>query len=823
MSRPLLFPLLALIAGILAGEYFPMPFLLPLFSIPGILAVLFLGFRYRWKRVSFALTLMLLFLIGICNMEKQQYALSDAWHIVHHTDQGRVTIEGIVLSSEPILPSNYVMIVQCRRMIKDHSVQQLTGNIRLIVPSSLRFQYGDLIRFHSRIRKIQSFHNPGSFDNERYLNRQGIYASGFVADASGIILIRHRAAGGVISKLETFRQHLRDLIYDNAPSPHREILEAMIIGNQKAIPQNIRDNFSKTGTSHILSISGLHVSMVATACFSIILLVLKSSEFLMLKFNIRIIAAAAACLPVMIYALVAGMGTTVMRSTLMTLAFLTALLIGKLKDFYNILFGAALVILIVAPESLFDISFQLSFSAVFAILYIVPKFDDRTLPIPVMVPALLHSAFRHIYIFLLVSLAATLGTLPLLVYYFNQVSAVTLIANLIAVPLLGVLALIPSMIFILAAPFSSSLAGLLIKIAAFFTGLTVEFINRLASLSWSSFSFIKPNGFEIILFYLFLFLLIRTFSPVNKLPARGFLARHPSFAKTALLIVGILLFVDAVYLTGKNRFSSDIQLTAIDVGQGSSTLIRFPHGVTMLIDGGGFKESTFDTGRSVIAPFLYDQRISKIDIVVLTHPHPDHLLGLIYIVNHFNVAEVWCTGWKTEDDFYRLWENTLSENKVKIKILSAESRRIDIAGAGIRCLWPLHPPENRSQGQYQDDINDTSLVLRITYGTKNYLVTGDISSRVESLLIRSGQDLQSDLLFVPHHGSVHSSSLDFIQTVSPQYAIVSAGKNNVFRHPHPAVLNRYSANSASVFRTDQQGAISAYSDGKTLTVTPWMH
>ncbi len=818
----MLYPLLALISGILAGEYISVPCAILLYGILGILLALFLAVRNQWRMCSFALILTLMFTAGILNVEKTQYLAHDTHHIVYQADQGRITVEGIVLASEPAPPSNDALVVQCRQMIRNNSKQPLTGNIRLIVPSSLRIQYGDLIRFHSRIRKIQSFHNPGSFDYERYMNRQGIYASGFVANPSGIVLIRHNTASGIKLTLENFRHDLKDLIYANTPSPNREILEAMIIGNQKAIPQNVRDNFSKTGTSHILSISGLHVGMVAVACFSTILLLLKFSEFLMLRWNIIKIATAAAFLPVIIYSLVAGMGTTVLRSTLMTLAFLTALLIGKPKDLYNILFGAALIILIIAPESLFDISFQLSFSAVFAILYMVPKFSDRTLPIPLATPAILQTGVRRIYIFVLVSAAATLGTLPILVYYFNQVSAVTLIANLIAVPLLGILALIPAMAFILAAPFSSALAGLLIKIASFFTSLTVSFINLLASMSWSSFSFIKPTLVEISLFYCFLLLLIQLFSQVNQQNVREFSARHRFYMKTALFIVAALMLTDAVCIFIKTRFSKDMQITAIDVGQGSATLARLPRGITMLIDGGGFQESTFDVGRMVIAPFLFAERISKIDIVVLTHPHPDHLLGLIYIVNHFHVGEVWCSGRKTDDDFYHLWENTLYENKVRLKYLSAQSPPEQISGVGIQCLWPLHPPVTDGQELSHEETNDTSLVLKMNYGSRNFLITGDISSRVESILIRSGQDLKSDLLFVPHHGSVHSSSVDFIHAVSPQYAIFSSGKNNVFRHPHPAALHRYQANGVTLLRTDQQGAISIHSDGHTLDITPWL-
>lgn len=822
MRRPLLYPLLALMAGILTGDFIAVPLPLLLAGTLAVLLVLFLFVSQQWNRAAFFLMLLLLFLASLFNIQRQQYLVHQHHHIIHQVDQGPVTLEGVILSTDQISTENNVLTVRCLRIIQDNSYRPVTGKIRLVVPASLLFQYGDLVRFHSKIKRIQSFHNPGSFNYEGTLNRQGIYVSGFVANAAGIILIRHNSASGIKLKLESFRLRLKQLIYAHAPSPQREILEAMTIGNSKAIPQEVRDNFAKTGTSHILAISGLHVGMVAATGFFLIFVLLKSSEYLMLRFNIFKVATAAAIVPVIIYALVAGMGTTVLRSTLMTLAFLTALLIGRQKDLFNILFGAALIILIIAPESLFEVSFQLSFSAVLAILYGVSRLSGWTLPLPLSAPHWLQTGIRRIYLFLLVSAAATLGTLPIIVYYFNRVSAVSLIANLIAVPLLGILALIPAMVFILTSLFSSSLAGFLISVSSFFAGIAVAAINRLASLPWSSFSFVKPNCFEIALFYIFIFLLVSAVTPVNKNHDRGFTARHPLGIRLALLVSLALIGADLTYLSWKDKFSDHLKITAIDVGQGASTLVQLPHGINMLIDGGGYQNSPLDMGRSVIAPFLYARRIKKIDIAVLTHPHPDHLQGLLYILDHFDVREVWCTGLAIDDELYRLWMEKITQRNIRIKHLSALSPPADISGVHIRCFWPLHQPQQTDREVSYDEINDASLVLKMTYGSRSFLVTGDISSQVEAQLIVSGQNLKSDLLFVPHHGSIHSSSTDFIHAVSCRYVIISAGKNNVFRHPHPDVLDRYRSASVEIFRTDQDGAVLVNSDGQILSITPWI-
>jgi len=822
MRRPLLYPLIALMTGIVIGDYLFVPYSLILFGTLVILLLLLFCVRRSWSVPAFAFILGLIFIVGLFDIQRQQYLIHNNQHIVYQADQGKLTVEGTVMSSDQIYPDKQSLVVRCQRIIKNNSYIPVTGNIRLVVPPDLSFQYGDFIRFHSKIKKIQSFHNPGSFNYERYLNRQGIYVSGFVANSAGIVLIRHNSADHFWYYIENFRLHLQHLIYVNAPTPQREILEAMIIGNQKAIPPAVQDDFAKTGTSHILSISGLHIGMVAAGGFFLIFLLLKSSEYLMLKFNIIKMATAAAFIPVIIYSLVAGMGTTVLRSTLMALAFLAALMIRKQRDLYNSLFGAALIILIITPESIFEISFQLSFSAVFALLYIVPRFSNITLGTPSSAPHWLQKLIRHVYIFILVSIAATLGTMPLIVFYFNRVSAVTIFANAIAVPLLGMLTLIPAMASILTAPFSPWLTGFFIKTASFLTGIAVDIIHRLASLSWSTFSFAKPNIAEIILFYFFIFFLIETIAPQGKINNRGFAARHRSFVKAALLISVAFILADAVYLAFKDQYSTDLKITAIDVGQGSATLIQLPYGINMLIDGGGFSDSSFDMGKSVIAPFLYSKRIGKINVVVLTHPHPDHLQGLIYIVNNFDVKEVWCTGVKADDDRYLLWEKTILDKKIKIRQLSSQSPPENISGAHIQFLWPLHEKIHNNQEVSDDDTNDSSLVTKITYGDRSFLLTGDISESVEARLIASGQTLKSDLLFMPHHGSNHSNSLDFIRAVSCRYAIASAGRNNVFRHPQPAVLNRYTSAGVTIYRTDQDGAITVLTDGKKINITPWL-
>ena len=865
MRRPLIYILIALIAGIIAGSCFAVSYYLLLAVITSILLFLLVtirnhgyetpkqaletdsaascgvlnsplhgifqltnsvalrfrnwSFTNKWPIASFFLIISFILVLGVFDIQKQNYFIEDEWNIIQYIDKGKVTVEGIVIESPLAFIDKNVLIIRCLRVIKDKSYIPVSGNIRLAIPLDLNFQYGDFIRFHSTLKRIHNFNNPGGFDYEHYLNLQGIYAAGFIADSSKIVLLRQNSASPIRLKLESFRFYLKQLIYKNAVSPQREIIEAMTIGNQKAIPTDVRDNFSKTGTSHILSINGLHIGIIAASAFFFVFLILKSSQYMMLRFNIIKLAAAAAFFMVLISAFIAGMEIPVLRSTLMALIFLIALISGKQKDLYNTLALAALIILVILPEALFDSSFQLSFMAVLALIYIVPRFSDLTFPQLELLPLWGQSIIRYIYLSALVCGAVTIGTLPLIMYYSNRVSSITIIANLILVPLLGTLVLTISMFFILAAFFSPAIAGYLIKLASFFVQISVNIINKLAAPSWSSFNCTTPNIVEITFFYLFIFLVIQFIEAREKRKTqKGFSPRRFLIFKYLLITTVVFFAADLTYLTARNKLSPDLKITVIDVGQGNSTLVRFPGGKNMLIDGGGFSDSSFDTGKSVLAPFLYHERISNVDTVVLSHPHPDHLLGLIYIMNNFDVRQVWRSNLPIDLEDYPQWEKAIKLNNINVSLVSNKSPERIFYGVKVNVLWPSNYSVQDMNNLSYDEVNDSSLVLKITFGKISFLIPGDISTDVEKQLIKSKTDLHSDVLVVPHHGSAHSSSAEFIKAVACRYAIVSAGKANVFHHPHPSILQRYNDAGVNIFRTDRDGAVTITTNGNNLRI-----
>lgn len=823
MRRPLIYLLIAFIAGITAGSYFSASYFLLLAIIA--FALLFLIITVRKKRpvAGLFLILCLIFIIGFFSIQKHRFFAEQSLHIAQYIDKDMLTLEGIVIETPLAYPDKNILTVNCLRKIKNKKYFPVTGNIRLVIPPDLKFQYGDFIRFHTTIKNVHNFNNPGVFDYKKYLNLQGIYAIGYISDNSKIVLLRQKTANCARSHLESFRNYLKRIIYNNASSPQREIIEAMTIGNQNEIPADIRDNFNKTGTAHILSISGLHIGMVSAIAFFFVFFILKSSEYLMLRFNIIKFAAVAALFMVLIYAFIAGMGVTVMRSALMAFIFLIALISGKQKDLYSTLALAGLIILAISPEALFDISFQLSFMAVLALIYIVPKFSDIPSEKITNLPSWTQSIIRYLYLSVIVSIAAIIGTLPLISYYFNRVSSITIFANMIVVPLLGTLTLTISMLFIISSLFSPVIAGYFIKLASFFVQISVSIIDKLASLPWSSCSITKPNLVEIAIFYLLIFLIIRFIEEKkNGKTQKEFSLNRFRYIKYALIVILIIFAGEVTYFTIRDKFSSNLKITVIDVGQGISTLVRLPGGKNMLIDGGGFTDGSFDVGKAVVAPFLYQEKIGHIDTAVLSHPHPDHLLGLIYIINNFDVRQIWKSKFPVNPEEFPDWEKTIKLNNPQVFLLSDKSPEKIINGVRTQVLWPPIYSGKDIHNISFDEVNDTSLVLKITFGKVSILIPGDISGNVEKMLIESKKDLRSDVLIVPHHGSKHSSNIEFIKAVACRYAIVSAGKSNVFHHPHPLTLQRYKDAGVNIFRTDRDGAITLITDGNNLQIDTFL-
>jgi competence protein ComEC len=285
-------------------------------------------------------------------------------HISRYLREEKLLMYGMISVNPQVSPDKLTLIVSVFRIQEGREFIPVDGNILLNVVTDEPFKYGDIIRFRAKLKIPHNFNNPGGFDYERYLRCRNILVRGFINNPANIIVLRENQGNPLKLSLERFRSDLKKLIRENSPSPYGEIVQAMILGDQKEIPPEVMDKFNQTGTSHIIAISGFNVGIIAIFSIFLFRILMKSSEVLLLKFNIVKISTALSFIPIAIFTFIAGMGVSVVRATIMALTFLVAILLGKVRDLYNTLALAALIILVISPPSLFDISFQLPFMAV---------------------------------------------------------------------------------------------------------------------------------------------------------------------------------------------------------------------------------------------------------------------------------------------------------------------------------------------------------------------------------------------------------------------------------------------------------------------------
>jgi competence protein ComEC len=831
MQRPFVPLLLPLMAGIMVGYCFQLPDPALWTGLFVILPLLLLAAFLKRESAILPLVLPALFLMGILAINPYLYPDTDAGHISAFAGKEKWTIVGMIAENPQLSPGKTELKIAARAVLQSDAILPVRGNVWLTCPGQPSLAYGDVVRIKTRLRFPHNYGNPGSRDMEkRFLFRETL-VRGTVGSEADLVVLRRGQGNGVKTYLEAFRSDLRTLIGEHAPSPHAQIIQASILGNQKEIPPATMELFNRTGTSHIIAISGFNIAIISAFFVLLIRGTVTFFPYLLLRFDINKWTVILTVVPVIAFTYAAGAGISVVRATIMVIAFMAALLIGRNRDLFNALAIAAFIILAIAPYSLFDVSFQLSFAAVGSILFITPILSRF---LPAAVPneqtagrVFARKALRAVMLFLIVTAGATMGTLPLIAFYFNRLSTVVLPVNLAVVPVLGFLAIPVSTAIMAVAPVSTAAAVFLIQTATFLVDISLRIVGFFSALPWSSLPVSTPTIPEMTLYYLLLYASCRYLDTVK--PAEGIVhpvgetvSRRRKFALAAVVCL-VLFAADGVYLYGRDRHPGNLSVSFLDVGQGNAALIRFPAGTKMMVDGGGAPGNSFDVGKVVLAPYLHHEKIGKIHIVVFTHAHPDHMAGLIHILANFNVDEVWSNGEETATDAYRQMIKIIKDQGIRHRIVSAKAPAAVIDGVQIRFL---NPPFSRSglSGTHGDDYasaNADSLVMRLTYGDTSFLLAADISGAEEAEIIRSGADIRSQVLLVPHHGSALSGTASFLAAVRPAVAVISCGRDNVFGFPHPEVTNRLRPYVTKLYRTDTNGAVTVTSDGKNLSATTY--
>ncbi len=643
------------------------------------------------------------------------------------------------------------------------------AQIRTIYRTTEDISINDRVRIWGRLKELALAYNNPQVTSWKWLKR----LEGTFYEIRGVTVSVTKGKDYVGS----WRNMLREKI-DNSRSKYAGIIKALTIGDATGIDEHTKTLFLRTGTSHILAISGAHIGIVTAFFFFLARIFFRMSPAMRYRGDDTRFAALLSIPFAFMFMVMAGSSIPTIRAAIMIMVYMLSLYFERGRSILNTVALSALIILLIYPHSIFMPTFQLTFSSVLFIIL----FTERIYPMinvkNRMIKWLLSS--------MLITLSAMLGTLPVVIYHFYGINPLSFIHNLISVPIMCMAAMPLSLIGILV-PFGEYLLRLSGEILSFNIGI-------LRHLDFGYiYPVIRPDLFEAVLY----FTLVLSFLFVNR--------KH-----VKVLLIGILLpltVVHSMFVYDQRFYNKHLCLHFIDVGLGESILIEAPKGMRMLIDGGGSYKGEYDIGRSILTPVLLSRKIRTIDYVINTHPHGDHIGGLFYIVKNFTVKHfVISKYFVTEDKFLDIM------NVVRIKNIPVErwetGDHFTFNGMDFNVLHP-------DSAVTIENPNNASLVMKISYGKNSFLLTGDIESEIEHKLVLAGLAAKTDVLKIPHHGSKYSSSDHFLNVVKPHVAVLSVGRG-IKGLPGEEALGRYKRSSIPVLRTDRNGSISICSDGENI-------
>ncbi len=682
------------------------------------------------------------------------------------------------------------------------------------------FRYGDRLLVEGIISEPPELEG---FDYAAYLARQGVAE---VLEARSVELIDESEGSAFYGTLYGFRWRLASSIAAVVPEPQAALAQAALLGLRRNIPAELTDAFRRTGTAHLLAISGMHVGILLAVSLS------ASAAVLGRKHHLHLIAPL---LVIWTYGLLSGLSPSATRACIMGSVYLASLAFGRQRGALAPIGLAAAMMVAVSPSVVYSISFQLSFAAIAGIAAFTDMFGNALTTAPRR-RAAWRSAFGNALVavrgMIGVSLAATIATLPLIAFHFERISTLGIPASVLTLPALP---------FLIVSSAGTALAGLASATMAapfgwlawgageYITGV----VTLLAKLPGAAPAVGNIPATAIVAFYGTLVLAYvgwvtfpgRVRDLLRKAAAMWNPAGSTSSSSTRQHTEGgrwsariaIWLLVPAAFvasLAWSQALTKEGQLHVVffDVGQGDAVFIETPGGRQVVVDGGA--DPLLVTRLLGDRMAFYDRRL---DIVVASHPNSDHIGGLLQVLERFDVGAVMERRTGYESATYEAWRRAV--DAVGVAVIDATEGQVIALDEGVR-LEVLGPPRELLRGT-ESDADNASLVLRLVYGEVSFLLTGDIFAAAERALLARGAAVDSDVLKVPHHGSDTSSTAEFLAAVSPAVAVVSVGADNRFGHPDADVVGRLREHvgEKGLFVTAERGTVEFTSDGEALWVS----
>lgn len=703
-----------------------------------------------------------------------------------------VTLTGVVIA-EPDVAERSIQLrvaVESVQTAPAAAPVAASGTVLIFAGRFPELPYGARIAATGKLET--PFESP-TFSYKELLAREGIYG---VMNRPQIAVVATEQGRPWRAALIAFKQAAVAAIDRSVPAPEAGLLQAMLLGEERNLAPPLRDAFRATGMSHVIAISGFHVAILT-------LVVVSTAEALLG----RRASVAATIVVLALYTVLVGARPSVVRAALMAIIYLIGQrLLGRSGFAIGSLFAVAILMTAWNPQTLWSIGFQLSFAATLGIMLYAGRWETavrRTLRNRGL-GWLTHGAPGALWMALIVSAAAQLFTLPLTIATFGQLSPIALFVNVAVVPLLP-FALVLGGLTVLGGLLAAPLGRLLGLAAWLFLRYTTAVVEAAAQLPWASVPIELANP---TLFAVGAYLALGALTGYGALTAEQRRTvqtrlRHNLTQRAAA--AGLSLA--AVLAVGWHASQPDgrLHIAFFDVGQGDAALIVTPTGRQILVDGGYFPAVL---GRHLGRTLPFWDR--EIDLMIATHPDADHISGLPGVFDRYRVGRLLVAD--LERGLSPIYDALFEQAELhQTPVERVQAGQVIAIGDGVR-LEILHPGDQLSA----EGRNDNSVVVRIVYGDFTCLLTGDAETAAEQAMLQGGRPLQALVFKAGHHGSRGSSSAVFLDAVQPQIAVISAGRDNTFGHPHAELLERLAARQIAVLRTDQLGSLRVTTDGAVM-------
>lgn len=714
----------------------------------------------------------ILLLTGLTSAARESSPPLQHHHISHLAGDHPLSVEARVVSLERRGTGGYRLVAEALRVFETDRVRQASGRVLLYIEQGKpHSRPGQIIRWRTKLRRPYRFGNPGEFDYPLYLASRGIYVTGYIHSAEELVaLINHPRQQSAL--LANLRLDLAEAIRSCVPEEQAGLLQSLLLGLRGGIQPEQRDILAESGIAHLFAISGLHYGLLALLLYRICRWFYSRSTSLLLRAPPQQVLPVFLLVPLAGYLVLTGNAWATRRAFLMVGVVALQLAYGRRTSNFSLLASVALCILICDPLALFQPGFQLSFAGVAGILAWLPSWQGRLVDLP--------GKFRWPLLLSLTTLAATLATTPAALWHFHQFAPAGLLANLIAVPLIAWGAVPLGLAGMAVLPLAAPCAEWLILMAAWVVDTTMAWAAGISQAPWL-------NAIPVYLTPAKLVLLIGTLVTILPFPS----LRYPVACRICILLMTALA---AAML---QIHPPDFRVVALSVGQGDATLLSLQGDLHYLVDGGGLPGSDIDPGQRLIAPALGRMGIGRLDGVILTHNHPDHASGLVYMLENFPVER-----------FYHAAEFSTLAAELQAALRQSQVRTVRV-DTGWSYIWKNARQELSIfvPDQSASDINERSIAVYAQHLGRGVMLTADLGEEGLRQIVAGGVPGNVSLLKLPHHGSRHAAPERFLARFAPAAAFVSAGRGNPYGFPHLETTEACLKRRIPLYRTDLMGML----------------